>query len=292
MDMGNWDEVVEEALIPNDNLLIVDGLNLAFRWKHKGATNFAGEFVKTINSLAKSYHAGKVVVLADFRGSKWRKHLHPKYKFDRKAKYADQTEEEKAAAEQFFADFDDAIDLARKNFEVVKLEGVEADDTAAYLVEKYEDGEIFNHIWLISTDVDWDTLLGNTVSRFAYTSRKEFHIGNFYEDHQCDTPEQLVSVKALMGDAGDSVYGVEGVGSKRAYTLIRQYGDAMTIADSLPLDGNQKYIQALNESQDKIYLNVELVDLRSFHLEAILFADGNNVNILEEVCERLEQGLV
>ena len=41
---------------PNGNLLIVDGLNLAFRWKHQGTTDFEYEYVRTVQSLAKSYN--------------------------------------------------------------------------------------------------------------------------------------------------------------------------------------------------------------------------------------------
>ncbi len=290
-DLSSWDAGIEDAMIPNDNLLIVDGLNLAFRWKHKGARNFAGEFVRTINSFAKSYHAEKVIVLVDYKGSHYRKAIHPKYKFDRKAKFADQTEEEKLAAEFFFQDFEEAVELAKRNFEVVRLEGVEADDTATYFVERYEDGDLFNHIWLISTDGDWDELLGNTVSRFSYTKRKEFHIGNFYEDHDCDTPEQFTSVKAIMGDAGDSVYGVAGIGVKRAFNLVRQYGNALDLADMLPIEGKQKYIIALNESEEKLRLNLQLVDLRSFHEEAIAYASPEYFLELDNVCARLEQGL-
>lgn len=284
MNMDSWASMSE----PNDNLMIVDGLNLAFRWKHKGARDFAGEYVKTINSLARSYHAKKIVVLVDYKGSRWRKHIFPEYKANRKEKFANQTEEEKLAADLFFEDFEKAIDLASRNFEVVRMEGVEADDTATYLVERFEDGEVFEHIWLISTDQDWDELLGNTVSRFAYTSRKEFTIQNFYDLHECDTPEQFTSVKAIMGDAGDNVIGVGGIGKKRAYNLVREHGDAMDIADKLPIAGNQLYIQELNKSQDKLYLNVQLVDLRSFYQEAIAFPSPENLLFMDNLCNRLE----
>jgi hypothetical protein len=41
--------------IPNGNLLVVDGLNIAFRWKHAGNLAFCEEYIRTIKSLAKSY---------------------------------------------------------------------------------------------------------------------------------------------------------------------------------------------------------------------------------------------
>ncbi|QIG66353.1 flap endonuclease [Vibrio phage Javier] len=285
--MNMWDMATEQALIPKNNLLIVDGLNLAFRYKHRGTSDFAADYVKTINSLAKSYHAREIVVLVDYKGSWYRKDIHPKYKFDRKAKFADQTDEEKLAAEMFFEDFNKAVELCECNFHVVKMEGVEADDNAAYLVEAFEDGEVFDHIWMISTDRDWDELLGDTVSRFSYTTRKEYTIENFYEHHQCDDPEQYTSIKAIMGDPGDSVYGVGGIGAKRAYNLVRQYGDALDLATQLPIEGKQKYIIELNKSEEKLILNTQLVDLRSFHKEAIAFPSPENLLWLERICKEL-----
>lgn len=287
MNNTSWGAVMDDALTPKNNLLIVDGLNLAFRFKHRGTRDFAADYVKTINSLARSYHAREIIVLTDYKGSWFRKDLHPGYKSDRKAKFADQSEEEKLAAEAFFDDYNKAIELCECNFKVVKLEGVEADDTATYFVEEFEDGEVFDHTWLISTDKDWDELLSETVSRFSYTTRKEYTLENFYEYHQCDTPEEYTSVKAIMGDPGDSVYGVSGIGAKRAYGLVRQYGSALDIANLLPVEGKQKFILELNKSEDKLVLNTQLVDLRSFHLEAISFPSAENLLFLENICKEL-----
>ena len=50
------------APAPIGNLLIVDGLNIAFRWKHQGVTDFKYDYARTIESLAKSYNAGTIMV--------------------------------------------------------------------------------------------------------------------------------------------------------------------------------------------------------------------------------------
>lgn len=285
--MTLWDTATEEAKMPKNNLLLVDGLNLAFRYKHRGTRNFAAEYVKTVNSLAKSYRAREIVILVDYSGSWFRKDIHPKYKSDRKAKFANQTDEEKLASEMFFEDFNKAVELCECNFKVVKLEGVEADDTATYFVEAFENTEHFDHIWLISTDRDWDELIGDNVSRFSYTTRREYTLSNFYDEHGCDTPEEYTSIKAIMGDAGDSVYGVGGIGTKRAYGLVRQFGSALDIASILPIEGGQKYILELNNSEDKLILNTQLVDLRGFYKEAIAFPNVENLAYLEKVCTEL-----
>ena len=58
--------------IQNGNLLIVDGLNVAFRWKHSRQLEFKHDYVRTVESLAKSYNCGNIIVLAD-GGSTYRK---------------------------------------------------------------------------------------------------------------------------------------------------------------------------------------------------------------------------
>ena len=58
-------------------LLIVDSLNLAFRYKHSGATDFAEDYLRTVNSLKKSYKASHVIMACDQGSSSYRKALSP-----------------------------------------------------------------------------------------------------------------------------------------------------------------------------------------------------------------------
>ena len=89
---------------PNGNLLIVDGLNLAFRWKHQGNLDFEYDYVRTVQSLAKSYNCGEIVVLGD-GGSDYRKEIYPEYKANRKERYAEQTPEEEQEFLEFLQEF-------------------------------------------------------------------------------------------------------------------------------------------------------------------------------------------
>ena len=54
-------------------LMIVDALNLAFRYKHSGTKDFAEDYLRTIESLAKSYRAQHVIIAADQGSSSYRK---------------------------------------------------------------------------------------------------------------------------------------------------------------------------------------------------------------------------
>ena len=37
--------------------IVIDALNLAFRWKHQGRTDFRDDYVQTVKSLAPSFNS-------------------------------------------------------------------------------------------------------------------------------------------------------------------------------------------------------------------------------------------
>jgi|TARA_R110002124_G_scaffold46153_1_gene138752 5'-3' exonuclease len=250
-----------------DGVLIVDALNLAFRWKHQGRTDFRNQYVETVKSLANSYNCGTIIITADWGSSSYRKEILPEYKQNRKDKYSTQTEAEKQAFIDFFDEYEETLELLSEEYKVLRFKGVEADDLAAHLVKQKEEYKL-NNIWLVSSDRDWDLLIQEGVSRFSYVTRKEITIDNWSE-HYNVTPEEYISFKCLTGDKGDNVPGINGIGPKRAEQLIKDYGDAMTIYDNIPLDGKYKYIQELNQNAEVLLKNYELMDLITYCDDAI-----------------------
>tara|TARA_R100000656_G_scaffold124285_1_gene102133 strand:+ start:5178 stop:6011 length:834 start_codon:yes stop_codon:yes gene_type:complete len=251
--------------------LIVDGLNLAFRWKHqedrKAKTekrrpryNFKAEYVKTAESLAKSYDCGDIAILGD-GGSHHRKELYPLYKANRAEKYADQTPEEEEDFQNFLGEFQNTMTaLKEKEHLTIRYHGVEADDIAAVIcLNKNVLG--LGTIWLVSSDKDWDLLVKENISRFSTVTRKETTIENWDEHYDFDR-EYFLTFKCLTGDKGDNVPGVNGIGPKRASSLISDYGDVFDIMMNLPIESRYKFMQNLNEfGNEKLGLNIELMDL-------------------------------
>lgn len=258
-----------------ENLMIVDTMNLAFRWKHAGQSRFAQDYLSTVLSLATSYDAGTIIAAADWGGSTYRKEIYPEYKANRKDLVEKQTPEEKEQARLFFDEYERTLEVLdqHKDIQVFRYKGVEADDIAAYICSRLHDYG-FSQAWLISSDRDWDLLIGEYVSRFSYVTRKEYTLDTW--DYPVP-PEEYISYKVLTGDPGDNVPGVPGVGPKRAASLIEQYGSAMDIYDAIPLAGKQKFIQAVNDSKDQILINYELMDLRSFCQEAIGYSNVQDI---------------
>lgn len=272
------------------NLVIIDGTNLAFRFNSNKGESFSTSYIKTINSFAKSYSARHTIVLGDKGKSVFRTEIDPEYKANRDAKYANQTEQEKAESKAFFECVDEAFELCATTLPTIRIRGIEADDVAAYI--KHKLGHLYDHIWLISTDGDWDILLDEKTSRFSFQTRKEYRIENMYDHHGVDTVDQFVSLKAIMGDTGDNIIGVEGIGVKRGYNILKEFGSALDIVDQIPLPGKQKFIQNLNKSGDLILRNVMLVDLNSFCLEAIVATGQDNLSTINVILDKLAEEII
>ena len=270
---------------PIGNLLIVDGLNIAFRWKHQGVTDFKYDYARTVESLAKSYNAGTIIITAD-GGSSYRKAIFPEYKANRKEKYAEQTPQEEKEFEMFMAEFSNTLTLLKEKHTVLQFKGVEADDIAAYISMNLDEFN-FDECWMVSSDRDWDLLINDRVSRFSTVTRKETTVHNWDEHYDFEI-EDYITFKCLTGDKGDNVPGIPGVGPKRAVQLMEQYGTVFDIYDACPIDGKYKYIESLNENAEQLLINVELMDLITYSEEAI--GKDNIQTIHEEIVKRRENG--
>jgi len=263
-----------------NTLMIVDALNLAFRYKHSKSRDFAEDYLRTVESLKKSYKAKWVIIAADQGSSSYRKAIYPLYKQNRKDKYDQQTEAEQIEFELFFEDFTATLELLSEHYPVLRFQGVEADDIAAYIVSKKRKLGI-DEIWLMSSDKDWDLLIKPGVNRFSYVTRKETTWENWNDQYSFE-PEQYISVKCLMGDSGDNVPGVPGVGPKRAQQLVEEYGTTWDIINSIPLQGRYKYIEAINQNREQLELNYQLMDLVTYCSDAI---GTENCKQIDEILE-------
>lgn len=251
-------------------VLIVDCLNLGFRWKHSGDTDFLDAYQRTVDSLKKSYKASHVILTCDSGSSSYRKAIYPQYKQNRKDKFDTQTPEEALAFERFFTEFNRVMDdyKTKGRYPLFRFEKCEADDIAAYIV-KYRKQWGFTKVVLISSDKDWDLLVNPDVMRFSYVTRKEVTHENWNEHYEYD-PDDHISIKCLTGDSGDNIAGVSGIGPKKALALVREYGTCYDIIANLPISSRYKYIQSLNEfGADALMLNYQLMDLMEFCDEAL-----------------------
>ena len=108
-------------------------------------------------------------------------------------------------------------------------------------------------------------------TRLGQTTEKDMTPAAFFETYGF-TPEKMVDLKALMGDASDNIPGVPGVGEKTAMDLIQRFGTVEEIYQKWPdLDGVKPgALKKLDEGRDSAKMSF---DLATIHCDApIAFA--------------------
>lgn len=268
-----WNDLAEmqEDYNNGNNLLLVDGNNLAYRWiQRRNYDDFEDDYIKTVESLSKSYSAGRVIVCFDFGKSYFRSDMSAEYKSTRKKP---KEPEEIAKYEAFFS----CLNATYENmpFEKMKYRGIEADDLITYFVENCKADH--DHTWIVSSDRDLYQLLADNVSIFNMFSRREIDLD--YLDETMDiSPELYLFSRYIEGDKSDAIFGVEGIGPKRAQALSKEYKTLEALLEALPLKGRSKYIHNLNDSTDLLQKNEQMINLKRYNKDAILAGkDGEEV---------------
>lgn len=259
-----------------NNLLIIDANNLSYRWLQRpNYDSFGADFIRTIQSLSKSYEAARTIVCFDFGKSYYRMDMHEEYKGTRKKP---QEEEEIKKYEAFFAVLNDLPDQLDE--EVLKFRGVEADDILAWITQNVS--ERYDHTWIISSDKDLLQLVDDNVSVFNIFGRKEVTKQSLMEDLGIEPSEFMLS-RIIEGDKSDNIIGIEGIGPKRAQGLAKEYKTLDNLIEALPIKGRAKYIQNLNAGKDTLIRNEKLINLKKYCEEAIV-AGKEGKEPLDELC--------
>ena len=146
--------------------------------------------------------------------------------------------------------------LKTMNIPIVQKDGIEADDILGAIAKK--EGKKGNKIIILTGDRDYFQLVDINVNiRYPKTimGKTEYIIYDNYKinEEYGLTPEKLIEVKALMGDASDNIPGVKGIGEKTALKLIIQFGSLEKIYEYIENgDGKEIAKATLNKlMQDK-----------------------------------------
>lgn len=155
--------------------------------------------------------------------------------------------------------------LDAMNIRRYELESYEADDLIGTISAKCEAAG-----WecvIVTGDKDSFQLITEKThvrhvkSRMGQTEDREYDIPVFTEEYGF-TPEKMVDLKALMGDASDNIPGVPGVGEKTALELIRRYGTIENLYRDLDaLDVRDAVRRKLADGRDMAMLSYELATI-------------------------------
>ncbi|MFC1511556.1 5'-3' exonuclease H3TH domain-containing protein, partial [Candidatus Margulisiibacteriota bacterium] len=108
---------------------------------------------------------------------------------------------------------------------IYELEGYEADDVIGTLAREAEEQNM--NVEIISGDKDVFQLISDKVRVERVTkgiSETTLYDKAKIKERYNLTPEQIIDLKALMGDSSDNIPGVPGVGEKTALQLLKEFG--------------------------------------------------------------------
>ena len=274
-------------------VILVDGNNLLFRSYY--ATAYSGNFMKNskgfptnaiygflnmINKIVAEEKPEYMLVAFD-KGKTFR---HDKYK-DYKAGRIAMPEELKV---QFPVAKKVLEDIGIKWFEI---DNYEADDIVGTLAKEIDETDGYEGL-IISSDKDLLQLISDKVM-VKHLKSKDYILMNkntFFEIYGL-TPDKMIDIKALQGDASDNIPGVKGIGEKTALKLLQDYGSLEGVYENIDNIKGSVKDKLINdkasafESKDlvTIYKKVPL----GFTLEDTKLVDGNLEN-LKKTYEDLE----
>ena len=114
--------------------------------------------------------------------------------------------------------------LSELGVKIIEVEGYEADDILGTISDIFSRSG--NECFILTGDRDSFQLIRDNVTvRLAGIKETKVYTPERIREEYGVEPEQMIDVKALMGDSSDNISGVKGIGQKTALSLIQKYGD-------------------------------------------------------------------
>src|SRR5690625_625011 len=143
-----------------------------------------------------------------------------------------------------------------------ELDLYEADDIIGTLAKRGKEEEI--DVKVISGDQDLLQLVSEHVT-VDVTKKGVSEVESYTRDYLIDkmelTPEQIIHLKALMGDSSDNIPGVPGVGIKTATRLLKQYETLENIYEHIDEISGKKLKENLLKHKDDAFMSRELATI-------------------------------
>ena len=253
--------MADENTVPTNprKLTLVDGSGFIFRAFHAlpPMTNPQGTpinavfgFVNMLIKLIGDNGGAHLVVVFDSGRETFRNQIYPEYKAHRP-----ELPEELKPQFSLVRDAVHAFCLPS-----IELAGFEADDIIATLARTAEKDGI--EVTVVSSDKDLMQLVGGAISMFDPLKNKVIGADEVFEKFGV-SPDKVIEVQALAGDASDNVPGVPGIGIKTAAQLINEYGDVETLLARASEIKQPKRRESLINHAEAAKISKQLVTLKT-----------------------------
>jgi len=246
-------------LIILDKIMVIDGnsiLNRAFYGLSRNTmlttleglqTNAVFGFLNIIFKYLAEEEPKYLCVAFDLKAPTFRHIEFDQYKAQRKG-----MPEELAVQVPIIKQVLDAMNIKR-----VEVEGFEADDILGSISLCAEENGI--EAILLTGDRDSLQLASNMtriklpVTKGNKTETEEYDFQKVFDKYGV-TPDKLIDVKGLMGDASDNIPGVPGIGEKTALELIKKFNSIEEIYENLEKVEKKGVREKLEANKDLAFL--------------------------------------
>ena len=225
-----------------EKFLLIDGNSLLFRAYYATAfgrilktsygkyTNAVVAFNNMMSNAIKEIQPDHILVAFDTKDKTFRHEMFDDYKGHRSK-----------APEELVEQFEtvrELIDAA--NIPRLEISGFEADDIIGSFSKKFDDMEMI----ILTSDQDMLQLVDDNTNlmlmRKGVSDILHVNMDNFEELYEV-RPDQIIDLKAMMGDSADNIPGIPGIGKVTALKLVKRFDTLETLlASTEELKGKQK----------------------------------------------------
>jgi len=243
-------------------LFLLDGTALAYRshfaLARSGLSTADGMptgatygFTMSLRRILEQEKPDLVAVALDAKGPTFRHERYAEYKATREK-----------APEELIAQLPFIRDVVRAHgIPLFEVSGYEADDVIGTLSRQGEEAGF--EVFLVSGDKDFMQLVSDKVQLYnIFKPGVDLVIQGIdaVKEKFGTTPEHMIDVLAIMGDASDNIPGVKGIGEKGAIKLISEFGSVQGVFDNLDkLTPKQR--EKIEASRELLELSLELVTI-------------------------------
>ena len=271
-----------------NKLFLIDAYALIFRsyyafirsprFNSKGLnTSAIFGFTNTLLEVLNKEKPSHIAVVFDPPRPSFRKEIYNEYKANRQ-----ETPEDIKKSVPVIKNILDAF-----NINVIEVDNYEADDTIGTLAKRAEKQDY--KVFMMTPDKDFAQLVSENIFMF-----KPKRMGNDAEIidvekakqwFNVETPEQVIDILALWGDASDNIPGAPGIGEKTAKKLIAEFGSVENlIANTDKLKGKQR--ESIENNKEQILLSKKLATI---FLNVPINIDFDNLKVKDFNNEKINE---
>ena len=264
----------EQGQSPNENVLIIDGLNTFIRvfsvipTTNDNGTHIGGivGFLKSIGYTINMFRPTRCIIIWDGKGgSSRRRKMYPEYKAKRKTNirlnraYDFETIEEERANMirqiQRTIEYLDFLPIT-----MLSIDNVEADDIIAYTAKQVLTD---SKVTIMSSDKDFLQLVDDRISVWSPTKKKLYRPEQVMEEYGIPS-HNLLMYRIFDGDKSDNINGVFGYGLKTVLKKLPflQEDKQFSVDDAIT------EVEELDKHRDIMERNYDLMQLHNVDISA------------------------